>query len=282
MFKVQCLTDRVGNCASYRSRVEPFIKILPIEINNSPTSNKLWIHRSLARKESLVFDYDDGLHLVSSKLLFEPTVKRAKTVLAGCDSLADAAINAGATNVKVWRTGVDVTSYQINNHIQNNPLVWTGSRSTLLYLTGFADILAQSKQVIKIICDLEPTWQIPTIYIPWSKATQTSGLNECSIGISPLPDNDWTRCKCAFKIIQYMAAGLPVVASAVGANKEIFEQYNCQGVCARTKKEFLDGILWLQSDLEERKRMGFINRKIAEDYFDHKVLVKILAEELEI
>jgi glycosyltransferase involved in cell wall biosynthesis len=77
-----------------------------------------------------------------------------------------------------------------------------------------------------------------------------------------------------------MAAGLPVVSSSVGANREIFDQYGCQGVCARTKKEFLDGIMWLQNDPNERQRMGTENRKIAEKYFDHKVLSKILAEAL--
>ena len=278
---IECITDRVGNCPSYKARVEPFLKSLQIKIVHKSTSNKIWAHRVLYRQESLVYDYDDGVHLLCPKAIFEHTIKRTKIVLAGCDSLAEAAITAGAKDVRIWRTGVDTSSYKTNTHTdQICPLVWTGSSSTVPYLTGFSDVLNKTNQVVRVICDLKPRWNVNSTFIPWSNETQTSGLLGCSIGLAPLPDNDWTRCKCAFKIIQYMAAGLPVVSSSVGANREIFDQYGCQGVCARTKKEFLDGIMWLQNDPNERQRMGTENRKIAEKYFDHKVLSKILAEAL--
>jgi len=275
----QCITNCTGNCPSYLARVAPYTKLLPIEIVHKPTSDKLWVHRVFYRKESLVFDYDDGIHL-GKQNFFKHTIKRTKIVLAGCDALAESALDAGAKDVRIWRTGVDINSYEINIHKQNDPLVWTGSSSTLQYLISISDVLEQSKIPIRVICDLKPIWNINTDFIPWSKETQTSGLLGCSIGLAPLIDNNWTRYKCAFKIIQYMAAGLPVISSSIGANKEIFDQYKCQGVLAKTKKEFLDAIIWLQNDPQERQRMGIENRKIAEQFFDHKVLAKILSKAL--
>jgi hypothetical protein len=276
---IECITDRIGNCPSYKSRVEPFIDSLPIKVVSRPKSNKIWIHRILAQYDSIVYDYDDGIHLLNEKL-FEQTIKRTKTVLAGCDVLADVATSFGAKDVRIWRTGVNTDLYKVNIHEgKNSPLVWTGSSSTLQYLKIFSETIEKSKSMVRVICDARPTWG-HTQFVPWSVQTQTSGLLGCSIGLAPLPDNDWTRCKCAFKVIQYMAAGLPVVSSSVGANKEIFEQYGCQGVCAKTEKEFLDGIIWLQNNPEERQRMGNENRRIAEKFFDFKILSKTLKEAL--
>jgi glycosyltransferase involved in cell wall biosynthesis len=261
--------------------VAPYADLVSAKVVQRITpGSKIWLHRVLTRQASTVFDYDDGIHLGRQKF-FEKTVKQTKVVLAGCDTLAEAALAAGAKDVRIWRTGVGTSAYHVNTHTdQACPLVWTGSSSTVPYLTGFADVLSKTKQTVRVICDRRPIWQVPTQFVPWSPITQTQALLGCSIGLAPLPDNAWTRCKCAFKIVQYMAAGLPVVASAVGANQELFKYYDCKGICARTDKEFLDGILWLQNDPAERQRMGLANRKIAEQHFDYKVLATTLTDVL--
>jgi glycosyltransferase involved in cell wall biosynthesis len=72
-----------------------------------------------------------------------------------------------------------------------------------------------------VICSAFPDWpEIRVERVPWSAATEAASLAAAHIGVMPLSDDEWTRGKCAFKLLQYMAASLPCVASPVGANAE--------------------------------------------------------------
>ncbi len=74
---------------------------------------------------------------------------------------------------------------------------------------------------LRVICSAFPDWPEITIErVAWSSATEARELASAHVGIMPLSDDAWTRGKCAFKLLQYMAAGLPCVASPVGANAE--------------------------------------------------------------
>ena len=74
---------------------------------------------------------------------------------------------------------------------------------------------------VRVICSAFPDWpEIRIERIPWSAATEAASLAAAHIGVMPLTDDEWSRGKCAFKLLQYMAAALPCVASPVGANTE--------------------------------------------------------------
>ena len=75
----------------------------------------------------------------------------------------------------------------------------------------------------RVICDVAPAAPegLPMEFVPWSVEGEAAALLRGDIGIAPTPENPWTAGKCGFKIVQYMAAGLPVVASPVGANAEL-------------------------------------------------------------
>src|SRR3984893_9663237 len=72
---------------------------------------------------------------------------------------------------------------------------------------------------VRVICSRFPDWpEINVERVAWSSATEADSLAAAHIGIMPLTDDEWSRGKCAFKLLQYMAASLPCVASPVGAN----------------------------------------------------------------
>jgi glycosyltransferase involved in cell wall biosynthesis len=74
---------------------------------------------------------------------------------------------------------------------------------------------------LRVICSAFPDWgDVPIERVPWSSDTEAQSLAGAHIGVMPLTDDAWSRGKCAFKLLQYMAAALPCVASPVGANKE--------------------------------------------------------------
>jgi glycosyltransferase involved in cell wall biosynthesis len=89
----------------------------------------------------------------------------------------------------------------------------------------------------------------------WSEAEETSMLSECDIGLMPLPDDEFTRGKCGLKLIQYMAAGLPVVGSPVGANCEIISESE-DGFLAGQPHEWAAALERLIISPELRRQFG--------------------------
>ena len=95
-------------------------------------------------------------------------------------------------------------------------------------------------------------------------------IQTMDIGVMPLPDTAWARGKCGYKLIQYMACGLPVVASPVGVNKEIVE-HGVNGFIAESDEEWRSAIETLLSDADLRRRMGAAGRKKVEDSYSLQV-----------
>jgi glycosyltransferase involved in cell wall biosynthesis len=90
------------------------------------------------------------------------------------------------------------------------------------------------------------------------------------IGLMPLPDTPFNRGKCGYKLIQYMACGLPVIASPVGVNREIVEP-GVNGFLAETEDEWRNALTTLAHDPELRRRMGEAGRLKVEKTFSLQV-----------
>ena len=105
---------------------------------------------------------------------------------------------------------------------------------------------------------------------PWSQENEVQDLQNLDIGIMPLPDAPWAHGKCGYKLIQYMACGLPTVASPVGVNSAIVA-HGQSGYCATNASEWEDYLTRLISDFALRKRMGTSGRQIVESRYSLKV-----------
>jgi glycosyltransferase involved in cell wall biosynthesis len=237
--------------------------------------------KSTAKK--LFYDVDDAVMFHShpvgpierwrTQRRFRSVARAVDTVVAGNDYLAGLFRAAGA-NAVVLPTVVDPAHYMQKSHAPTTAptLVWIGSKSTLRYLADFTPTLAQAAAQIPglrlvTIADatlLDPP--IPTEHIPWSEQTESSSLIRADIGIAPTPNDPWTLGKCGFKIIQYVAAGLPAIASPVGANRQIILQ-NETGILADTANEWISALATLAADPAKRQAMGAAGRKRVEDQF---------------
>jgi glycosyltransferase involved in cell wall biosynthesis len=148
-------------------------------------------------------------------------------VAAGNDVLAGVA-RAEARDVVVLPTSIDVECYRPTHALpEDAPTVaWIGSPENLTYLELLRPALARlSKRhpglKLRVISSSFPLWDDVTVEcVAWSSATEAESLAGAHIGVMPLSDDEWARGKCAFKLLQYMAAALPCVASPVGANTE--------------------------------------------------------------
>jgi len=222
-----------------------------------------------------VFDVDDAIYVRKPRRLGEPpddsrwrrkkfaaTCRWVDVVAAGNDVLAGVARPA-ARAVEVLPTSIDVALYQPTTAKPTDPptIAWIGSPENLVYLEMIRPALARLSGrypalKLRVICSAFPEWpEVQIERIVWSEATEAQSLAAAHVGIMPLTDDAWTRGKCAFKLLQYMAASLPCVASAVGANREaVIDGYN--GFHAGAPEEWERNLEKLIVSPELRARFG--------------------------
>ena len=249
---------------------------------------------SLAKySKKVIYDFDDAImysdktperNSWSHSIPFRKSVGLADMIIAGNSYLAEHARRFNP-NVMILPTGLDVNAYKVQTNPQNDGkirLVWIGSRSTLKYLAEIKPALEQiglrfNNAILRIICD--EFFDLKNMEVEkcqWSLEKQTVDLVTSHIGLAPLPDNRFTRGKCGFKILQYEAAGLPVVASPVGVNSEYVCE-NATGFLATSIQEWTEKITQLINNSQLRKQMG--NKGLAQvQNFDAGVIVKKLFE----
>src|SRR5262249_11154285 len=132
-------------------------------------------------------------------------------------------------------------------------LVWIGSSSTLRSLEEIAPLFEEVGRrlaglQLKLICDRFVQWQhLPVVPWPWSEQTEAAALASADIGIAWVPDDLWSRGKCGLKVLQYMAAGLPVVANPVGIHKELV-CHGQTGFLAETPGQWIEALGRLAHD----------------------------------
>jgi glycosyltransferase involved in cell wall biosynthesis len=250
--------------------------------------------RLLARRAKRVFfDVDDAVMysngpagLVSrwrTWRRFVATARNVDQVVAGNQYLADLFRQQGA-NASVLPTVVDMDHYAAKTHslVDCPTLVWIGSRSTLTYVEEFMPAIAAGGAVkLLVVADAAPRNSlVPLEHIPWSAATEAAALCRGDIGIAPTPSNQWTQGKCGFKIVQYMAAGLPVIASPVGANAELVIE-GVTGFLPPRPEDWTKAISTLATSVELRQRMGAAGRERAQNEFSLQRAVDFWAKLLE-
>ncbi len=197
-----------------------------------------WLLRRYARHA--VFDLDDAIYVRKPRELgapaqdtawrrmkFRATCRSMDVVVVGNEVLAAEARPAGRP-VEILPTALDATRYRPASPAPDAPptVVWVGSPENLVYLEllhpALVRLRARYPQLrLRVVCSSFPAWDdVPIERVAWSPESEVEALTTAHVGVMPLTDDAWARGKCAFKLLQYMAAALPCVASPVGANTE--------------------------------------------------------------
>jgi len=233
-----------------------------------------------------IFDVDDAIYVRKPRRLgeapddspwrkrkFAATCRWVNVVAAGNDVLAGVA-RASARSVAILPTSIDSAVYRPTTATAADPptIVWIGSPENLVYLEMIRPALARlagrhATLRMRVICSRFPDWSEVNIErIAWNSATEAEALATAHIGVMPLTDDEWARGKCAFKLLQYMAAALPCVASPVGANTEaVIDGFN--GFHARSVDEWERHLEALIQSPELRARFGASGRAHVESRY---------------
>ena len=236
----------------------------------------------LLRESIYALDFDDAifhnydLHQSAMVRFFlgkrvDKLINKSNLIIAGNEYLAQHAVTAGANWVQIIPTVIDLARYSSKNNynIERNAnvlrVVWIGSPSTMSYLKLLEKPLQRLASIIpfnlRVIGGDSLAMQDVNIEIhPWSESTESEAIAECDVGIMPLLNTPWEQGKCAYKLIQYMACGLPTVASPVGANTSVIVD-GVTGFLADTDDAWVDKLELLLSDAALRKKMGDAGRE---------------------
>ena len=251
-----------------------------------------WQLRLLRRvADLLLFDFDDAVFLRDSYAprgcyssararSFAGVVRQVDAVVAGNDFLRDhATLWTSADRVHVIRTCIAVAKYPLAEHVRSGnqvQLVWIGSSSTLRGLERNQSLLESLGRrwpglKLKIICDrFLQLRHLPVLCCPWSQASEAAEVAAADIGISWLPRDLWSRGKCSLKVLQYMAAGLPVVANPVGVQAQLV-RHGENGFLVETPDQWAEAIGRLAHDPDLRRRLGLAGRRMVEKEFSVSV-----------
>lgn len=218
----------------------------------------------------------------------DKVMRHAKVVLVGNHYLADRAKAAGAKQVVYLPTVIDPTRYSQVSHPNNILLVigWIGSPTTMKYLETILPLLERLfiQHAFKLLVinggDSILNYSGELEIYPWSEDTEVAAINKMDIGIMPLEDSPWERGKCAYKLIQYMACGLPVVASPVGMNKEVVI-HGENGFLASTDQEWIDSLTELLINPHLRQTFGQAGQQLVQEKYtlekNFEILKNVLA-----
>ncbi len=287
-----------GRSASVFSVLLAYVKRV-FTLARSGTFDLLWLEKELFPwlpawferllhffKIPYVVDYDDAVFhrydmhpssLVRALLgrKIDRVMHNAALVIVGNEYLAERARQAGAQRIEVLPSVVDVSQYTLNAGSDPSTLRigWIGSPVTAPYLdqvrTALEQFSSQTKFQLILVGsgEIRPFGNIPTTLLPWDEKMET-GIGEMfDMGIMPLVDGPFERGKCGYKLIQYMAGGMPVIASPIGVNTQIVSPGD-NGFLADADAEWLDAFQKLGRDAELRLKMGQSGRRMAEQMYN--------------
>lgn len=235
-------------------------------------------------KKPIIYDYDDAIFhqydqhrdpvvraMLGNKL--QLLLKRSNMAFCGNAYLA-AYAEKYCKRTEIIPTTVDITLYQpiVSKTLREVPMLgWIGSPSTWRYCQPLMDIFSSfikenTLTMLAVGAEHAATPRTGMEFRHWQEETEVRDIQSMDIGIMPIPDEPWARGKCGYKLIQYMACGLPVIASPVGVNREIV-QHGVNGFLASTENEWRETINTLACDSALRQRMGLAGRAIVEQRY---------------
>ncbi|MDZ4326217.1 MAG: glycosyltransferase family 4 protein [Pseudomonas sp.] len=251
-----------------------------------------WLECVLLRKP-YVYDFDDAFYLryktgrmgLARPVLggkFDTVMEGAAAVTAGNRVLAQYAGQHNAST-QYLPTVVDTERYRPEPERRGKDVFtvgWIGSPSTAPYLAEIAaplSMIAQEGTVrLVVIGGKAPAVPgVEVIEIAWSESAEVDLINSFDVGVMPLPNDEWARGKCAFKLIQYMACAVPVVASPVGANVDLVTGES--GFLASTPEEWAEAFRVLRDQPRKRAEMGLAGRERVDQHYSLRVNLPVLA-----
>ncbi len=245
-----------------------------------------WISRQLLpafaplqalAKRPMILDVDDAVWLNTGGHRAQDLARASDLVVCGNSFLADQ-FSRWNRNVTIIPTAVNTSWYRPRHPRENAStlvLGWTGTSGNFPFLYSIEGALLRvlqhcSRAKLLVVADRPPQFKcLPESRVEferWTPRTELAAFAHMSIGLMPLADTVWCNGKCSYKMLCYMSAGLPVVVTAAGMNREVLAMGDV-GLSAGSEQQWVDALTALLSDADLRLRMGAAGRLVVEERF---------------
>lgn len=236
-------------------------------------------------KKPRVLDVDDAIWLNSDDDFAGRLAESCELVICGNDYLANY-FSQWNKNIEIIPTSVDTNKFKPANVGEGLVIGWTGTGGNFQYLYQIEPALdkvlrAFPDATLRIVSDRRPTFNdLPDTqveYIQWSPENEVRTIQGMSIGLMPLGNSEWEKGKCSYKMLLYMACGVPVVVSPIGMNSEVLGRGQC-GFAADDERGWIDGLTTLLlANARLRTQMGNTGRQVVLDHYSLGVLAPRLS-----
>jgi len=253
--------------------------------------------------KKIIFDFDDAIYttpdynldIISKKLLtksetyFKNIILNSDLVVLENENTKNY-VTSMCDNILLITGPIDTDRYipvKEKENISFTTIGWIGSPSTTPFLEDIANVFSlltakYPKLLIKLIgADTnilsfkEEKWLKS---VKWNLDTEIKELNDFDIGIMPLPNDEWSQGKGGYKILQYMALGIPSIASPIGINSTLIEDGK-NGYLVQTSEEWVNKLSLLIENQELRKLIGIKGREMAvQQYSFYTSSERLIAE----
>ena len=259
-------------------------------------SDVVWIERDLIAgyyslerflPRDAVLDVDDAIWMMGRPGYSERIASRCRGVIAGNSFIAEH-YRGICENVWLVPTSVDTELWKPRPRARRSEWVigWIGTASNLGYLKWIEEPLAaflsrHEDARLLVVCDMEPEFKrIPRrswSFERWSEAREENLVHEMDLGLMPLPDIEWAKGKCGAKMVQYMAAGLPVLVSPVGTGADILASEKV-GLAVTEPEGWASGLETFYRDRDLGQECGRRGREVVERSYSLGVNAPRLAQ----
>jgi glycosyltransferase involved in cell wall biosynthesis len=246
-----------------------------------------WISRQLLpafaplqaiAKRPMILDVDDAVWLNTGGHRARDLAMASDLIVCGNSFLANQ-FSRWNSNVTVIPTAVNTAWYRPHHTTPDRApalvLGWTGTSGNFPFLYSIEGALLRvlhhcPRAKLLVVADRPPQFKLlPESRVEferWTPRTELAAFARMAVGLMPLADNDWCNGKCSYKMLCYMAAGLPVVVTAAGMNREVLALGEV-GLSAGSEREWIDALTALLDNVSLRQRMGAAGRAVVEERF---------------
>jgi len=226
----------------------------------------------------LVFDFDDAIWLGEGKGKMPEIMENSKLVFAGNQYLLDYAKQYNGHSSHLIPTPVDTKLYAPIQHRSDQFIVgWIGTSSNFHFLERVypfvvAFLKSYPQVEFRIMSNESPTFiqgeSANVTFQYWTKEKEIPFIQALTVGLMPLQNDEWSKGKCSYKMLQYMSCGVPVLVSPFGMNQELLDKGEI-GLGIEKYVDWYDALVYMyQNKGDKLRNMGAAGRRIVEEEFD--------------